>query len=87
MKKTLPRMKIVFSPTAQKKIAKLPKSEKNKVIRNIRKIALEPRSGKKLKGKLVKLWIKRAWPYRIVYKISGKVLIIVTVEHRQKAYK
>ena len=80
-------MKITYSSTAQKKLSRLPKKEKIKVIRNIRKISLDPYSGKKLKGQLRGIWSFRAWPYRIIYRTLGKKLQIITIEHRQKVYK
>jgi mRNA-degrading endonuclease RelE of RelBE toxin-antitoxin system len=59
-------MKIAYSPTAQKKIARLSKKDRIKVLKNIKKIASDPYSGKKLKGKLKGLWSARVWPYRIL---------------------
>ena len=80
-------MKIVYSPVAQKKITKLSQKDKIKVMRNIRKIVADPHVGKKLKGKLKNLRSTRVWPYRIIYRVFGKILMIVTVEYRQKIYK
>lgn len=80
-------MEIVYSPTARKQFKKLPKASQIKVLKNIRKIAADPWVGKRLKGKLEGLWTARAWPYRIIYRFSGKLLMIVIVQHRQQAYK
>jgi mRNA-degrading endonuclease RelE of RelBE toxin-antitoxin system len=80
-------MEIVYSTTAKKNLHRLSKKDQIKVLRNVRRIAAEPRAGKKLKGSLGGLWSKRAWPYRIIYQFSGKILIVVAIRHRQKAYQ
>lgn len=80
-------MKIAYSSTARKQLKKLPKASQIKVLKNVRKISADPRAGKKLKGKLKGLWSARAWPYRIIYRFTGKLLMLVVIQHRQKAYK
>lgn len=80
-------MKIFYSSLALKKIAKLPKKDKTRVMKAIRKITTSPYEGKKLKGELKTLWAVRAWPYRVLYRLLKGTLVIVTVENRQRVYK
>ncbi|KKS47709.1 MAG: hypothetical protein UV09_C0003G0054 [Candidatus Gottesmanbacteria bacterium GW2011_GWA2_42_18] len=42
--------------------------------------------GKPLKGELEGLRSLRSWPYRNVYEIKGKKIIIISVAHRPSVY-
>ncbi len=79
-------MTISFSPIAQKQMKKLPAAEAKKVMRKIQFLADAPLAGKLLKGKMKSERSLRAWPYRIIYQIEKKSLVILTVAHRQSAY-
>lgn len=79
--------KILYSRNAVKQIKDLPKVEVKKVIRKIEAISSGEAEGKGLKGEFDGLRSLRAWPYRIIYQeISGKIEIL-SVKHRQGAYK
>jgi len=80
-------MILLYKPQAVKQLKKLPQSEKKKIIRKLELLATDPSAGKALKGELEGLYSIRAWPYRIVYKISGKSVIIFSVAHRQGVYR
>lgn len=79
-------MKLEYKPAVVKQLKKLPLSEKKKIIKKLELLSLDPFSGKSLKGELEGLRSLRAWPYRIIYEIRGKSLIILSVAHRQSAY-
>jgi mRNA interferase RelE/StbE len=51
-------------------------------------ILQDPFSGKKLEGELKNCYSSRAWPYRIIYEIRKKELVIVVIKigHRQGVY-
>ena len=79
-------MKIVYKPEAVRQLHKLPQSEKKKVVKKLFLLSQNPFFGKRLKGELEGLRSLRAWPYRIVYEISAKSVVILSVVHRQSAY-
>lgn len=79
--------KILYSREAVKQIKKLPKVEVKKVIRKIEAIAGGETEGKMLKGEFDGLQSLRAWPYRIIYLFERGTIKIISVRHRQGAYK
>lgn len=79
-------MKLEYKPEAVKQLKKFSFSEKKKIIKKLELLSQNPYFGKALKGELEGLRSLRAWPYRIIYEIKGKTLIIFTITHRQSAY-
>jgi len=51
-------------------------------------LAENPHAGKKLKGEYKDFYSIRAWPYRVIYYIHKKevLIIVVRISHRQGAY-
>lgn len=80
-------MEIRYKPSAVKQIKKLPLTEKKKIVKKIELLSQDPYVGKALKGEFSSLYSLRAWPYRIVYSILKKKIVIHTVSHRQSGYK
>lgn len=80
-------MQIEYKPEAVRQLKKLPLREQNKVIKKIILLSQNPHSGKNLKGELDGLKSFRAWPYRIIYEVKNKSLLIFTISHRQGVYK
>lgn len=80
---------LFFKNTAVKSIEKLSLKDKQKVARVLESLKEDPFSGKKLSGKFKDLYSIRAWPYRIIYTIIKKelVVLVVDVAHRQGVYK
>lgn len=74
---------------AQKELNKIPEDYKKRIIEIIESLSENPYSGKKLEGELKGLYSWRVWPYRILYKIYNKILVVVVIKiaHRQKVYK
>ncbi len=79
-------MKLKYKPQAVKQLKRLPTIEQRKVIRKLESLAEQPSSGKPLRGELEGLRSLRAWPYRIIYKLTKSLIIIYSVAHRQSAY-
>ena len=80
--------KIVFTEEADTSYQKLPKPEKNKIDRVLKRLQTQPFFfAKKLKGELQDLYAVRSWPYRITFFAEGKTLYIVAIAHRQSVYK
>ena len=82
-------MKIFLTKVAQKQKLRIPKSELEKVEKQLIYLKKNPLSGKKLLGDYVGTRAIRAWPYRIVYYIKKREneIWVVSILHRQGAYK
>lgn len=80
-------MIIVLKKEAVKSFSKLPTSERKKIIKKLNFIKDSPLIGKALQGEYKGLFSLRAWPYRIIYRIEKKNVVIYSVAHRQGAYK
>ena len=80
-------MRVIFSKEAQKQLSKLSPNEKRKITKKIRDLSSHPSFGKLLKGQLTGLRVARAWPYRIIYIVGEEEVSIVSILHRQGAYK
>lgn len=81
--------KIVFSPTAEKQLLKLPQYIATKVASAIAKLSAEPLLGKQLKGELGEYRSYRIGNYRVIYYIRReKIQIeIIRVAHRKEVYR
>ena len=79
---------VKFSPGAEKDLKKLPDVVRGKVVDSLLELKTNPFSGKKLKGKLKGFYSLRIWPYRIIYCISNKelVVLIIKIGHRKDVY-
>jgi len=82
-------MKTLYSQKASKQYKKLSSNNQKKIFHRITALKKQPLLGKKLKGQYKSLYSYRAWPYRLIYQYSKKqkTIIIVTIDHRQAAYK
>ncbi len=76
-------------PSVEKELNKLPKADYYKILTALSVLAKNPYSGKKLAGIYQNCYSVRVWPYRIVYQIYKKALVIlvISVGHRQGVYK
>jgi len=74
--------------SAQKELDKIPLEYQKKISVALSIIADDPWTGKKLEGKLNGYYSYPVWPYRIIYRIYKKVLVVVVVRmgHRQGIY-
>jgi mRNA-degrading endonuclease RelE of RelBE toxin-antitoxin system len=81
-------MALFLTKTFQKNFQKLPKNIQTKVENSLRKIHLNPYTGKKLLGELEGEFSFRLGKYRIIYFIDReKNIWIETVRHRKDVYK
>ena len=80
---------LLISGKAKKSLNNLPESLRLRVWQTLRDIRDYPFSGKKLSGKKKGQYSARVWPYRIIYRIEKKelVIIVIDIDHRQGAYK
>ena len=77
-----------IKPSAEKELKKLPKKDYYRIISAIVAISGNPFAGKKLEGEYRGCRSLRIWPYRIIYRIYQKELlvIIIRIGHRQGVY-
>lgn len=76
-------------PSAQKKLDKLPKADYYRILAAFSILAQNPFIGKKTKGEYAGSYSYRVWPYRIIYDIYKKELLVLVVRIglRQGVYK
>lgn len=79
---------IIILPKAKKGLKRIPKSWQIRIYEKIKVLEQNPFAGKKLSGELKDYYSIRVWPYRIVYQIYKKQLIIIVVKiaHRGGVY-
>lgn len=81
--------KILLLKSAQKELNKLTQKDKRRIAEAIESLRDMPLMGKKLEGELRGLRSIRVWPFRILYEIKNKELIILVIKisHRKDVYK
>lgn len=81
--------KVLLKRNAEKELNKIPGLFKDRIVKALFQLQEDPFFGKPLLGKLHGFYSLRVWPYRIIYTIYKKELVVfvVAVAHRQKAYK
>lgn len=83
------KWEIRLEKRAQKELDKIPIQYQKRILAILPIIADDPFVGKKLEGELSGLYSYRVWPYRVIYKIYKKqlLILIIRVGHRQGTYK
>lgn len=79
---------IRLKPEVGKKLNKLPKKDQSRIYKAFYSLSRKPQNGKKLSGEYKGFYSYKVWPYRIIYAIIKKelLIIIVKVGHRQGVY-
>ena len=80
--------KVKLSNKARKTFRKIPQPWKKKISIYLDMLSFDPYIGKKLEGKYKNDYSIRVWPFRIIYTIKKKELIIevIEIEYRGSAY-
>ena len=83
------KYRLVIPKRVQKDLDKIKGKANIKIISALINLTKNPYLGKKLEGKYKKEWSYRIWPYRIIYQIRRRelVILIIRIAHRQGAYK
>ncbi|MFH1457149.1 MAG: type II toxin-antitoxin system RelE/ParE family toxin [Patescibacteria group bacterium] len=83
------KWELKLEKSVQKELDKIPAEYQRKISVVFSVIADDPWAGKKLEGKLRGFYSYPVWPYRVIYRIYKKVLVVVIVKigHRQGIYK
>ncbi len=78
-----------LKPSAQKQLDKLERNDHLRVDAMLLDIANNPFVGKKLGGELKGKYSVRAWPFRIIYDIYKKdlLVLVIRIKHRGGAYR
>ena len=79
---------VSIKPSAEKELKKLPKKDYYRILSALVILSHNPFIGKKLEGEYLGQYSYRVWPYRIIYEIHKKelLILIVRVGHRQGIY-
>ncbi len=81
-------MNLVFSKDFQKEFKKIKdQSTAKKLVKQLRKLHLNPVAGKPLRNELKSLRSIRLPPYRIIYKLTENEILILSFDHRKKVYR
>jgi mRNA interferase RelE/StbE len=80
---------LLVKPSVEKELKKLPNKEYYRVLAAFSVLANDPFLGKKLKGEYEGQYNYRVWPFRIIYEIHKKELVVLVIRfgHRQGVYK
>ncbi|MDE1854077.1 MAG: type II toxin-antitoxin system RelE/ParE family toxin [Thaumarchaeota archaeon] len=78
---------IVYTQKFERDVKKLRDgSLKERLGKQIRKIAEDPEIGKPLRYGLKGEWTVRIAPYRLIYAVQGDRLVLLRFEHRKSVY-
>lgn len=82
------RWEVKLERRAEKGLEKIPERHQKRVLATFSVLAADPFLGKKLQGELQGLYAYRVWPYRIIYKLYKRLLVVVIIRigHRQGSY-
>jgi len=80
---------VLFTRRAKKDFNKIPQKDQPRIERVISLLAYNSYVGKKLGGDLQNRYSIRAWPYRIIYWIKKKILVVevLAIGHRKDIYQ
>lgn len=79
---------IVYTEKFERDVKKIRDSSlKEKLEKQIRKIAENPEFGKPLRFGLKEELTMRVKPYRLIYAVQGERLILLRFEHRKSVYE
>lgn len=80
---------VLLTKKAEKSLDDLSDAYRLKVIQVLREVRSDPFFGKKLLGKKKGQYSVRVWPYRIIYRVEKKqlIIIVIDIDHRQGVYK
>ena len=80
---------VKLSPKAVKELQALALKDQKRVVKSLVGLSADPFVGKKLKGKFRPYYSLRIWPYRIIYAVQKKELLVIVIRigPRKDVYK
>ena len=81
--------KVLIKRKAEKELNNIPDLFRERIKKGLYLLQTDPFMGKHLLGKLKGFYSLKIWPYRIIYTIYKKdlVVFVISIAHRQNAYK
>ena len=81
--------KVNLSSEAEKDLNAIDKKIKPKIISALLNLRNNPFAGKKLSGRLRNCYSLRVWPYRIIYLLDKKrlLVLVIRISQRSKVYR
>ncbi len=83
------RYRIVIPKRIQKKLDNIERIYRDRITAALAGLEEEPYRGKKLSGNRKREWSYRVWPFRIVYQINSRelVILIINIGNRRDVYQ
>jgi len=81
------RYELIFTKEFFRKLKRLDRQVQIRILKGVKILEASPYTGKRLEGRLIGFLSLRQGDYRIIYQISKKKVIIVTVGHRKAIYE
>lgn len=80
---------LVIPHSVKKELAVLPEKIAGRIIQAMHDIERDPYKGKHLQGNLEGVYSWRVWPYRILYEIRKKelVILVLAIGDRKQIYQ
>ncbi len=80
---------VILRKKARKSLKGISKRYRERILVALVELGKNPYLGKALKGDLEEKFSLRVWPYRIIYEIYKKKLVVyvISIAHRQGAYR
>jgi len=80
--------RITVKPSAEKELEKIENKDRKRILEALWHLSADPFLGKKLAGEYHGYYSLRVWPYRIIYTVLRKKLLVVVIKigHRQGVY-
>lgn len=81
--------RVILPKKVQKDLEKIDSRFLTKIHQALQMLAETPYFGKKLMGERKGQWSYQVWPYRIIYEIYARelVILVIRIGHRQGVYK
>ena len=83
------KYQVILRKKARKNLKRIDKRYRERILVALVELGKNPYLGKSLNGDLEGKFSLRVWPYRIIYQVYEKKLVvyIISIVHRQGAYK
>ena len=78
------KYQISLANNARRSLKKIKGAEKNKILVALEALKSEPRLGSKMLGSFEGCYRLRVWPYRIIYEVYNKKLIVLVIAIGQR---
>ena len=83
------RWELVVAPSAERTLARLPEKAATAIVEFLAgPLSEDPRRvGHSLRRELEGLWAARRGPYRVIYELSERRILVLRIDHRADVYR